>query len=188
MYLTFNRVTKELINYSDGSEGHDGSIINGNKFGIVYFDEYTVTIKRDDVDFIETQFDESMQLEVFVPGQHVLSENVNNYIEVLDYMNEVLKVGNKLIEEQLILDIDPLPVSYVIYMGQLALKDESEYSDSEKKIVFHEDKDVYVSLMNKTMKLFNSIDSALGDFNKKIKSADTKEAIDLALNELKAKL
>ena len=185
MYLTFNRESRELINHSNSSEY---SVIHENKYGIVYFDDYTIIVKRDDIDFIETYFDEVMQLNVLVSDQYMLSDEVNNFIDVLKYKNEILEAGNKLIKEKLALDIEPLPVSYIIYMGQLALKNESAYTEDEKKIVFHQDKGDYVFYMNGTMKLFNSIDIISGNFTKEVTAADTKEIIENAFNDLKLNL
>ena len=185
MYLTFDRRTRELINYSDTSPY---SVICGNRMDIVHYDDYTVTVKRDDVDIIETYFDESLQLNVLVPGQYTLSDAEENFVGLLSYMTSTLDLGKKLIEEKVKIHKDIFPASYVVYMGQLALKNEQEYTEDEKKILFHLEKNDYIVLLNTMMKLFNSIDLLEGNLTKKVKSADTKDLIDLAFNEFKASL
>ena len=185
MYLTFDRTTKELINYSSSSEH---SLIHNNKAGIVYFDEYTVTVKRDDIDFVETYFDEIMQVDVLVAGQYMLTDELHDFLEVLERIDEVLDNGIKLIKDKIEIHNDLIPLSYAIYMGQLALKDEAEYTDSEKQINFHMKKNDYIFTFNKTMKLINSIDIIGGNFMKIVKTADTTEAIDTAFDELKTSL
>ena len=73
-------------------------------------------------------------------------------------------------------------------MGQLALKNDSEYTDSEKAIVFHQPKEDYIMVMNKVFKLFNSIEKMSDDFRRDIAMANTKEALDLVFVALKMNL
>ena len=129
-----------------------------------------------------------MQLEVLVSGQEMLSDDTNNFIEVLKDISETMTNGIKLIKEKLEIHRDLLPTSYVTYMGQLALKNELEYTDDEKKIVFHMNKDDYIFTLNGTMKLYNSIEKIGGDFTKEVKMSDTKDAVQTAFNKLKMNL
>ena len=184
MYMTFDRTRKELISYSSDSPYE---IINDNKYGIVHYDNYTVTVLRESIDFIEIEFDETLELEVIVPGQYTLSDEINEFADVLKYKNDILKAGNKLIGEVSKRDING-PLSYVLYMGQLALKSESEYTAGEKAIDFLKPKGEYVTEFDETMKLFNLIEKAGNDFRKSVDMSNTKEAIGIAFLSLKTKL
>ena len=71
MYLTYDIATRELIDFSDDYDGE-----RNIDFGyFVYYNDYIVIVNDENVDFVETRFNEDSQLTVIIPGQYELSFN-----------------------------------------------------------------------------------------------------------------
>ena len=99
MYLTYDIATRELIDFSDDYDGE-----RNIDFGyFVYYNDYIVIVNDENVDFVETRFNEDAQLTVIIPGQYELSFNdvlsVRRFKERNVMFKEAKDFINKLMEE-----------------------------------------------------------------------------------------
>ena len=146
MHLTFDRNTRELVNYHTIYSG----LINIQVPPFVYVDEYIV-VKRDDaIDFIETTFDEASQLETIVPGQYSLTDDDIALVSLEEIKINTLHEGKKLVSEKL--EKGFLNSAFLFEKANMALKILNDSATEGERKIFEIDTTVLNSTLTDVLK------------------------------------
>ena len=97
MYLTFDRVTRELISFSERLECPS----NIDSEGIVFYNEFYIIENKPDVSDIEVTVDDEMGIETIVPGQYELEEFKKNLVIAHEKRKEVISKAKILVSSKI---------------------------------------------------------------------------------------
>ena len=132
MYLVFDRASRKLISFSDTLEVTSNISLEN----MVYYDEYSVIENRPDIDFIETNFDENMQLTTIVPGQYTLEEFKKDLIVIYEERKVIIAEGLALLRNKIAEITENVSIGYFTEMIRIGAKVAKGKASDKEKLLF----------------------------------------------------
>ena len=134
MYLTFDRVTKQLISFSDILECPS----NIGEEGIVFYNEFIIIESRPDISDIEVTVDDEMGIETIVPGQYELEEFKKNLVIAHEKRKEVISKAKILVASKIDNLCNGVDLGYTVAMKNIAEKIIIEKASTAEVNIFTE--------------------------------------------------